>query len=191
MDEARGESSKAERALSSHETAKGRLNHRRVWIIVAALLVAAGAGTSIFAFTGARASSERSQKAFASSSVQIATTLQVAIQHEQDLVLSTESFVLGNPHPTQTQFSMWANDLSVLQRYRELLGLVVIQYVPASGLTTYLQEISDDQSTSSKVPALGNRAFYCFVPIEVLRGTTAAQIPPNFNLCTGKLGEAI
>jgi diguanylate cyclase (GGDEF)-like protein len=190
MDETPGESSKATAAQSSIEAAKGRLKQRRVWIIVAALLVAAGAGSSIFAFSGVRASSERSQKAFASSSVQIATTLQVAIQHEQDLVLSTESFIIGNPHPTQTQFSTWANDLDVLQRYRELLGLVVIQYVPKSGLSAYLQETSDDQSTSSKVPPLGNRAFYCFVPIEVLRGSTA-QIPPNFNLCTGKLGPAI
>src|ERR1700691_5007677 len=124
MDETRGESSKATAAQSSVEAAKGRLKHRRVWIVLAAALVAGGAGSSIFAFSGVRASSERSQKAFASSSVQIATTLQVAIQHEQDLVLSTESFIIGNPHPSQTQFSTWAKDLDVLQRYRELLGLV-------------------------------------------------------------------
>jgi len=151
-------------------------------------MVAVGAGSSIYGLSAVRASTARSHKAFASSSVQIASTLQVAIQHEQDLVLSTESFIIGDPHPSQAQFSNWASELGVLQRYQELLGLVVIQYVPASGLNAYAEE--NGQPTPLKVLPAGNEPFYCFVPTEVLR-TTASQIPPNYNVCRGKLGQAI
>src|ERR1019366_5695953 len=137
MEEALSESSRRATALPPDEPVKGHLKHHRVWLIVAALMLAVGAGSTIYGFSAVRASTERSHKAFASSSVQIASTLQVAIQHEQDLVLSTESFIIGDPHPSQAQFFNWASDLGVLQRYRELLGLVVIQYVPASGLNAY------------------------------------------------------
>src|ERR1700679_2044284 len=114
--------------------AGGRLKHRRLWMAIAASVVMAGVAATIYAFSGVRDSAAESHKQFAASSVEIASTLQLAIQHEQDLILSTESFIVGDPDPSQAQFAKWASDLEALHRYPELLGIVVIRYVPAAQL---------------------------------------------------------
>ena len=116
------------------EPTVGGRRHRRVWIAVAALLAFAGVGGSVYGFGSVRGASERSHKALASSSVEVAAALRLAIQHEQDLIVSTESFIIGNPNPSQSQFTEWANEVGALKRYPELLGLVVVQYVPAQQL---------------------------------------------------------
>jgi hypothetical protein len=171
MDETFGEASRAGPLPPASESAGPRLRHRRLWLIVAVILLAVGAGSSIYAFSATRASAEGSHKAFASTSVQISSTLQVAIEHEQDLVLSTESFIIGVPHPSQAQFTDWATHLNVLQLYKELVGLVVIQYVPASGLDAYAHEVSGNQTTPFQVTPSGARPYtvlcqrrYCVVP---------------------------
>jgi diguanylate cyclase (GGDEF)-like protein len=189
MEDAPEGSSPVPAAPSLHGAAKRQLRHRRIWLAVSSLLVALGASASIYAFSAVRASTERSHKAFTASSVQIASTLHVAIQHEQDLVLSTESFIIGQPHPSQAQFTSWAHDLAVLQRYRELLGLVVIQYVPAAQLNAYAQAASNPQSPFRVLPTT-EKPYYCFVPTEVIR-SSAMQIPADYNVCTGALGPAI
>ena len=68
-----------------------RGNSRQLWMVIAVLIVAIGVGASAIGFSAIRSTSSRSHKAFQSSAVQIAGTLQLAIQHEQDLIVSTES----------------------------------------------------------------------------------------------------
>jgi diguanylate cyclase (GGDEF)-like protein len=188
MEDATEDSSPVSAAPNLGGAAKRRLRHRRIWLTVSSLLVALGASASIYAFSAVRGSTERSHKAFTASSVQIASTLHVAIQHEQDLVLSTESFIIGQPHPSQAQFTSWAHDLGVLERYRELLDLVVIQYVPAAQLNAYARAASNPAPFRVLPP--GAKPYYCFVPTEVLR-SRAMQIPADYNVCTGALGPAI
>src|SRR5580698_8242717 len=94
--------------------------HRSVWMAISALFVVAGFGGSLYAFDAVRNATATSHKQLSSSSVEIAGALRLAIQHEQDLIVSTESFIVGNPHPSQAQFTAWANDVNVLHRYPEL-----------------------------------------------------------------------
>jgi diguanylate cyclase (GGDEF)-like protein len=170
--------------------AGGRLKHRRLWMAIAASVVMAGVAATIYAFSGVRDSAAESHKQFAASSVEIASTLQLAIQHEQDLILSTESFIVGDPDPSQAQFAKWASDLEALHRYPELLGIVVIRYVPAAQLDTYAQDASRGQATPFKVLPAGSEPFYCFASIGIER-SAAATIPDDYNLCAGTLGQKI
>ncbi len=167
----------------------GSPRHRRVWMAIAALLVAVGVGSTIFAFSGVRVAAARSHKDFMSSSVGIAATLRLAIQHEQDLTVSTESFVIGDPDPTQAEFTQWARDVGALQRYPELLGLVVMRYVPAEQLGAYAKAESTEQSTPFTVIPAGARPYYCFAAIGVER--KGQTVPSNYNLCGGALGPKV
>jgi diguanylate cyclase (GGDEF)-like protein len=164
--------------------------HRRVWLAVAALLAFAGVGGSVYAFGSVRGASERSHKALASSSVEVAAALRLAIQHEQDLIVSTESFIIGNSRPSQSQFTQWAAEVGVLKGYPELLGLVVVHYVPASQLAAYAARTSTDRSAPFSVVPSGKEPFYCFASVGVERGAGAA-IPTNYNLCAGSLGQKV
>jgi diguanylate cyclase (GGDEF)-like protein len=164
--------------------------HRRAWMAMAALLVLAGVGGSVYVFGSVRGASERSHKALVSSSVEVAAALRLAIQHEQDLIVSTESFVIGDQSPSQSQFTEWAAEVGALKRYPELLGLVVVQYVPAQKLPAYEEQASAGGATPFSVLPVGKEPFYCFAPVAVEQ-VGAQVIPPNYNLCSGSLGPKI
>jgi diguanylate cyclase (GGDEF)-like protein len=161
-----------------------------MWMAIAAMFVVAGFGGSLYAFDSVRGATTASHKALSASSVEIASALTLAIQHEQDLIVSTESFMVGNPHPSQGEFTAWANDINALGRYPELLGLLDLQYVPASQLGAYAKAASTHQLAPFAVLPAGKQPFYCFAPIAIER-SVAATIPSNYNLCTGTLGQKV
>src|ERR1035437_8346308 len=109
----------AEHIATSVETSKlPRSRHFRLWAIFATLLVILGTvGSMLGAMALARSADQRTHKAFVTTAAGIAATVKLAIQHEQDLVLSTESYLIGNPTPTQLQFNNWSQSAGVLQRY--------------------------------------------------------------------------
>jgi diguanylate cyclase (GGDEF)-like protein len=174
----------------SSRGAGGHRRHRRTWVGIAALLVLVGVGSSVYAFSAVRGDAGRWRKTFAASSVSIAATLQLAIQHEQDLILSTDSFIIGNPAPTQSQFMSWANQVGVLQHYPELNGLLVFRYVPAQQLAAYEAQAATQQSTPFVLTPPGAEPFYCFAPIAIGRGDLK-EIPADYNLCGGVLGQGV
>ena len=167
----------------------GGRRHRRVWLAVAVLLAFAGVGGSVYGFGAVRSSSERSHKELVSSSVEVAATLHLAIQHEQDLIVSTESFIIGNPSPSQSQFLQWADEVGALTRYPELLGLVVVQYVPGQLLEAYAARAAANRSAPFTLPT-DKEPFYCFAPVAVERAG-GTEIPPDYNLCAGSLGQKV
>src|SRR5579863_7765583 len=86
----------------------------RVWLAVAGLLAVAGVLGTVFAARAvARADAANSRHAFASSSGQVASTLQLAIQRERDLVVSASAFFLGDPNASNAQFRAWSSDAQV------------------------------------------------------------------------------
>ena len=171
-------------------TADPSRRHRRVWLAVAALLAFTGVGGSVYAFGSVRGASERSHKALVSSSVEVAAALRLAIQHEQDLIVSTESFIIGNPTRRSRNSPSGPPTWGSSHRYPELLGLVVVQYVPAAQLAAYAERASTDSSAPFTVFPAGKEPFYCFAPVGVERSGGAA-IPTNYNLCAGTLGQKV
>jgi CHASE1-domain containing sensor protein len=177
----------AEYTATSVEASKfQRSRHFRLWALFAVLLVILGTvGSTLGAMALARSADEKTHKAFITSASDIADTVKLAIQHEQDLVLSTQSFLIGNPTSTQAQFSNWANSVRVLQRYPELQALGVIEIVPASQLATYARRALQNQSTPFQLVPAGRRPFYCMFPVGLSRPahrcypgtTTSAPLP--------------
>src|SRR5260370_41784668 len=97
--------------------ARGRLSRGRgsIWGAVAALFVAAAAtGSLLGANAKAHSDASKARLAFHLSSAEIASTLQLAIQHEEDLVVNASAFILGNPHASAAGFDRWAELLHAM-----------------------------------------------------------------------------
>jgi diguanylate cyclase (GGDEF)-like protein len=162
--------------------------HLRLWTCIAAGIVILGSAS---AFVGAnaivRSSNERSHKAFITSSFQIASTLKLDLQHEQDLIDSTQSFLIGNPAATQAQFLKWTNELHILNRYPELQNLGVIDYLTKAQLGAYARRVSPNQPSTFKVEPSGVRAHYCLAPLGISR-TASTELPKNTDVCASQIG---
>jgi diguanylate cyclase (GGDEF)-like protein len=166
-----------------------------MWAIGAAALVALGTTGAIFAAVGVtREATQKSRQAFAESSTEIASTLKLAIQHEQDLIVSAAGFVVGNPNATEKEFTDWADSVSALERYPELFGFGESVIVPASHLKAFeAQAIANPSAplgpggTFQVIPP-GNRAFYCFSQLGQNRQTGGP--PAGHDFCAGEQGTA-
>jgi diguanylate cyclase (GGDEF)-like protein len=116
----------------------GRVRHlaqsrKGVWAAVAVLCVAAGAvGSVLGAHTVARNDAAKARLTFPRTSAEIASTLKLALQHEEDLAVSTGTFFAGNPQASAAAFDAWVKWSQTLHRFPELqkLGLVALVRAP-------------------------------------------------------------
>jgi hypothetical protein len=140
----------------------------------------------------------KARRAFATSSAEIASTLELAIQHEDDLILSGAAFVFRGEeaHVSNTEFVRWARSMRVLERYPELQDFGDAVIVPASRLAAFeTRAVADPwaplgpDGTFHIVPP-GDRAFYCFGRVGMVRNAEAGA-PAGFDFCASELGSAL
>src|SRR4051794_23267686 len=167
----------------------------RAWLVVASVLCVAGfLGALIGASAVARASADRSRRQFESTGRQIGARLQLALEHEADLVTTAKAYVSRNPDVETTEFVAWATDEQALARYPELTALGLIRLVAAEELAAFAARVQQDpinkiSSTGSFEPSPpGARPFYCFVAAGAAQRT---QIPNNYDFCAGGGGSGI
>src|ERR1700691_2105042 len=113
-------------------------NRRPLWLAIALTLAVLGCCASVLgAHAVAKNDAAASRHLFPASSSDIATTLRLDIQHEQDLVLSTGAYFVSFPGATQGDFQRWMSSLDAFQRYPELSGVAEVVIVPRSQLSAY------------------------------------------------------
>ena len=146
---------------------KPNRNHPWVTIVLAVILLAGGVlSATMTARSVAHRSVEKSRDALALSSEEVASTLRLAIQREEDLAVSATGFFLGTPIPSNDQFLAWANTVQAMERYPELLGWGEVVMVTAAQLEAYMGMAAADPAgvvasgTFELVPP-GDRPFYC------------------------------
>jgi diguanylate cyclase (GGDEF)-like protein len=156
----------------------------RFWAIAASILALAGVAASLVAarvVADDRASNSR--LAFENSSKEVASTLKLAIQHEQDLVVHAAAFMARNPRASQAQFLAWTTSVRAMARYPELQGLGFVVMVPAAELPAFAARVSAEQPAGSApytvLPA-GKRAFYCLGSIGLSRISISAASGLDF-----------
>ncbi|HLI56377.1 MAG TPA: CHASE domain-containing protein, partial [Actinomycetota bacterium] len=170
-----------------------RRSRRTIWAAGAVLVVLLGSAGSVFAASAvARNNSQKSGDEFKDSSAQVASTLKLSIQHEQDLVVSAAGFVVSSPDATEAQFITWAKAVRALQRYPELNGFGESVIVPASQLSAFAARAVDDPSaplspggTFQVIPP-GSRPVYCFSRFGQSRD--ASDAPVGYDYCAGIQG---
>ncbi len=122
-----------------------------VWVVVAVALVLAGVFAAVL---GARAvahsDAERARLASHLASTEIASTLKLAIQHEEDLVVSASAFISGDPHASAADFDRWAGSVHAMRRYPELQNIGLVVLVASSRLQRF-----EAWMTTHPVRALG------------------------------------
>jgi diguanylate cyclase len=167
----------------------------RFWQVVAvAVLIVGVVGSLLAAHAVGGNDANQSRRAFNTSSAQVASTLQLAIQHEDDLNLAAAAFFAGNPNATNADFRQWAGTVLAFERYPELQEIGVRVIVPASELAAFSTHVTQDpagrqaqQATFEVVPA-GARPFYCLAQVEEAR--TAGEGPAaGFDFCNGAAGS--
>ena len=166
----------------------------RSWLIGASCLaIAISVGATIASESLARNDREQSRRAFAASSAQVSAALQLGIEHEHDLVVSTRAFVSANPEATQDQFASWADSVEAFPRYPELsvLGYAVI--VTKAELPGFARQTvaatgrAQSPGTPFAVTPPGDRDFYCFMKIGQVRDnlTGGAISNEGLDFCAG------
>src|SRR5215471_12745689 len=109
--------------------------HAGIWVAIAALLALAGAlGSVLGARAVARSDANQARLSFHLASAEVASTVKLAIQHEEDLVVSASAFVTGNPRASAADFDRWAGSVQAMQRYPELQNFGLVELVPAARL---------------------------------------------------------
>ena len=171
-----------------------RGSHRNFWLALTAMLVLGGTLASVL---GARAvAGSEAQKAKLAShlaSNEIASTLKLAIQHEEDLVISASAYVTGNPLATPADFDNWANSVQAMRRYPELQNIGLVKLVPASQLGNFERYLeahpvrplgphSVAPEEGFQVLPAGKRPYYCFAVAGLAR-STASYIPGGADYC--------
>jgi diguanylate cyclase (GGDEF)-like protein len=165
-----------------------------VWAFLTALLVLAGVLASLLgARAVARSDADQGRLAFHLASAEIASTLKLAIQHEEDLVVSASAFVTGNPNASPADFDRWAESVHALQRYPELQDFGLVALVPASRLAAFearmaatpvrpLGPSSAAPKESYVILPAGNRPYYCLAAAGLAR-SAASLVPKGLDYC--------
>jgi diguanylate cyclase (GGDEF)-like protein len=183
-------------SLGQHEGVWAMSPRRHVWLGVAALLVVVGTFGSVFAAHElARNDAQTSRQAFVTSSTEIASTLKLAIQHEQDLAVGAGAFFADNPDASQADFVQWTSSVRAFQRYPELETIAEVTIVPASQLNAFAARAVADppgplaaNGTFQVVPA-GVRPYYCLETVSQSRSTQL--VPAGVDYCDTTVGPGL
>jgi diguanylate cyclase (GGDEF)-like protein len=179
-------------AESVDELAVARFTwHRGVWIALAAVLVLGG---SIASVLGARAQShkhaDRTRQEFRIASSEVAASLVVAIEHEQDLVVSTGAFMASEPRMANSGFVAWARRQLDSGRYPEVLELGEAVVVPFSRMSGFAASARREQAGSRKAKEAfimstpGSQPLYCLARSYVA-GSPPSGYPVGLDWCNG------
>jgi diguanylate cyclase (GGDEF)-like protein len=168
--------------------------HRGAWAVACSLLIAAGTLASVLgARAVGRSDAEKARLAFHLASAEVASTLKLAIQHEEDLVMHASAFVSVNPNASAVDFDRWAESAQAIQRYPELKVFGLVTLVPASRLAAFGARIAANpirplgaQSVGPKerfrvLPA-GHRPYYCLA-VGGLARSAADFVPGGLDYC--------
>jgi hypothetical protein len=116
------------------------LAHSRAlaWSAVALVCVAAGTVASILgARSVAHSDANKARQASRQTSADIASTLKLDIQHEEDFAIGASTFFAGNPKATPAEFEAWTRYGDGFHRYPELAKLSLVTLVRASDLAAF------------------------------------------------------
>ena len=166
----------------------------RTWSVLAAAVAVLGIAGSVVASAGV--ASQRlatSIGATRANDVKIAQTLELSLQHEDDLLVAAQSFELDNPTARQSSFAGWARSADVMQRYPELFAIGAIQVVPRLDLRAFSARypipwmVSTGPGTTIVPFPAGVRPYYC-LPTMLLVRNAALRLPRGLDICKAIAG---
>jgi len=170
---------------------------RRLSLAAAVAVVVVGIIGSVFAaHTVTQNDAQRSRQDLTTTSTEIASTLKLAIQREQDLAVSLGAFFLEMPDPSEANFLQWTGSVGAFERYPELQTIAVAEIVPAAQVSAFAaRAIADPPGSSTASGTLqivpsGIRPYYCLQVVSQSRSAASAA-PPGVDYCDTSLGPSL
>ncbi len=169
-------------------------DRRGILAAASALLVVAGVLAAVFgAHAVARSDGDKARLSFHLTSAEIASTLKLAIQHEEDLVVSASAYVAGNPNASAADFDRWAESVQALRRYPELQDIGLVTLVPASRLGAFKARMAANPlrplgpntlgpAEGTQVLPPGPRPYYCLAVAGRARSMDS-YLPAGLDYC--------
>jgi diguanylate cyclase (GGDEF)-like protein len=134
---------------------------------VAVLCATLGVLASVLgAHTAARNDTATARQAFQQTSTSLASTLKLAIRHEEQLVVSASTFFASHPKASHAESAAWVKWARTQRRYPELDALGFLK--PADSSPALL--LSRDTGLSVYTPVLSGRGTALAVETPVYRG---------------------
>jgi diguanylate cyclase (GGDEF)-like protein len=166
-------------------------SRRRRWLAAVVVLVLLGGIGSAFAARAVAGNDDQNlRQASLATSTAIASKLGLAIQHEQDLVVTAAAFIAGNPDLTQPQFEKAMSSIHAFQRYPELQGIGKLVLVTESQLTAFAAQQIATGGTFQLTPP-GKRPYYCFTTVSESRSGIPSFGGGGIDDCDTVLGPLI
>jgi diguanylate cyclase (GGDEF)-like protein len=165
-----------------------------VWATVGVLLVLGGiVGSVLGARATARSTVDKARLAFHLSAQEIASALTLAIQHEEDLIVSASAFVAGSQRASPANFDGWAAAVRAMRRYPELQNIGLVKLVPGADLGGFARRLAKHPVLpfGARAPAprepfvvipAGRRPYYCLATAGLAR-SAASYIPAGVDYC--------
>jgi diguanylate cyclase (GGDEF)-like protein len=167
---------------------------RRLSLAAAAAVVVVGIIGSVFAArTVTQNDAQRSRQALTTASTEIASTLKLALQHEQDLAVSLGAFFLEIPDPSEADFLQWTGSVRAFERYPELQTIGVAEIVPAGQVSAFAaRAVADPRGSLTaggtfQIVPPGVRSYYCLLVVSQSR-IAASAAPAGVDYCDTSLG---
>lgn len=168
---------------------------RLFWPAMSAVVLAVGIlGSVIGAWQVHRTVEQSARQTFQASAAQIASTLKLAILHEQDLVIGAAAVFVRNPQTTEAEFLQWTASTSAFKRYPELQGISELTMVTPAELDAFAarDELDPPGPLSPRgtlqVNPPGNRPYYCLETVAQSR-SPALALPAGTDFCQTGLGK--
>jgi diguanylate cyclase (GGDEF)-like protein len=168
--------------------AQWRHSHRR-WRLVAVAVAIAGLTMAVMAADSvATREAEQSRAGFEAQVAEISAQLELALQHEADLVIDAGGYLSTNPDLSAEEFQAWIAAVGAMERYPEVQLVGIAKIVPASELDDFASQAEQDPAGtlqgdgSFEVFPPGDRPFYCFFAGQVTRSDDFRQ-PAGLDIC--------
>jgi diguanylate cyclase (GGDEF)-like protein len=169
---------------------------RQLWILSAVLItLVGGAGSILGAHDIARSDGADSHELFNTTASSIVSTLNLGIQHEQDLVDTMGSYFATFPNANQRNLMEYTATLKTLKRYPELTGIAEIVLVRRAQLANFETSALANPIGGSMAPhtlqvtPVGDRPYYCFAKDQITRSGLAGA-PAGLDYCNTPLGPS-
>ena len=168
-----------------------------MWRALTIWLALAGVSGSVLgARSIAHSDANKARLAFRTASIEVAASVKLAIQHEEDLVVSSRAYIRSNPKASAAGFDAWAESLEAMQRYPELQNIGLVKLVPAAHVASFKARLTANPvrpfgprsrgptgpTGSLEILPPGARSYYCFAVAGLAR-SLATYLPAGVDYC--------